>query len=105
MSAAYLVQMLLPLRDNARQPFTNGEHAVTRQELVEKYGGLTAYQRAPARGLWTAEDGEVIADEVVVFEVLAPELDRAWWARYRTTLLRRFRQESILLRAMPLEVL
>jgi hypothetical protein len=40
---------------------------------------------------------------VVIVEVMADELDRAWWAGYRRVLESRFRQDEILIRATPRE--
>ena len=101
----YLVQLLLPLRDNEGRPFEGEPHGRTRRELLERFGGVTAHQRAPAHGLWETPDGEVARDEVVIFEVMAPALDRRWWADYRQTLERRFRQDTVLIRALPQETL
>src|SRR4051812_6009733 len=104
--AAHLVQIVLPVRDNDGAPFTGDEHGVTRSELLDRFGGVTAYQRAPAHGLWKDAGGEVAQDEVVIFEVLAEGvLDRRWWAAYRETLRVRFRQEALLVRAIPAETL
>lgn len=104
-SSGWLVQILLPLYDNGGVRFGEEPFARTREELLEKFGGVTVYQRAPARGLWKTDDGEVAKDDVAVFEVMAPDLDRAWWERYRGTLEERFRQDIILVRALAHEVL
>jgi len=100
------VQIFLPLRDNEGRAFGDDTFGVTRRELLERFGGVTAYQRAPAQGLWKTEEGEVARDEVVVFEVMVDDgLDRGWWAGYRKTLQRRFRQDVILIRAIAHEML
>jgi hypothetical protein len=105
-ATAHLVQIVLPLRDNEGRAFTNDAHGVTRRELLDRFGGVTAYQRTPALGLWKAGDGEVARDEVVIFEVLVEGgIDRAWWAAYRDTLRARFRQDALLMRALPAETL
>ena len=40
------------------------------EELIERFGGLTTYSRAPANGYWL-EDGEnAVRDETVVYEVM-----------------------------------
>jgi hypothetical protein len=36
-------------------------------------------------------------DEVVLFEVMASELDEDWWREYRLGLQRKFRQEEMLI--------
>lgn len=99
-----LVQWLLPLRDNAGTPFPPALFRQVRAELVERFGGVTAYMHAPALGLWE-DEGWVQRDELALFEVVVERLDRDWWQRYRDTLCSRFRQEAILLRAIACEQL
>jgi hypothetical protein len=40
-----------------------------------------------------------------VFDVMTRDLDRGWWDAYRRSLERRFRQETIVIRALRHEVL
>jgi hypothetical protein len=47
----------------------------------------------------------VSKDRVLIFEVMAQELDRAWWSSYRAELERRFRQEVVVIRATEFEQL
>jgi hypothetical protein len=101
----WLIQILLPLYDNEGTRFGAEPFTQTRHELLEKFGGLTAHQRAPATGLWKTDDGEVAHDDVAVFEVMAGELDRSWWGTYRRALERRFRQDEIVIRAVEHELL
>jgi len=98
-----LVQILLPQYDNDGEPFPQHLFAATRQELVDRFGGLTAYVRAPARGVWQADDGTVARDDIVIFEVMADELERDWWKAFRGRLETRFRQEELIVRAMGVE--
>ncbi len=98
-----LVQWLLPLADNDGRRFPPESFAAVRRELTERFGGVTAYPRAPAVGLWD-DAGDVQRDDLVLFEVLVAEYDRAWWSEYRQSLCRRFRQEAILVRAVPCEL-
>jgi len=48
----WLIQILLPLFDNDGRRFGEEPFTRTRGELLERFGGLTAHQRAPAKGLW-----------------------------------------------------
>ncbi len=94
----YLVEIFLPLRDNAGRRFDQALYGRVRQELVDRFGGLTAFSRVPAEGLW-AEGGEATADEIVIFEVMADLLERDWWAGYRKELEGSFAQDVVLIRA------
>jgi hypothetical protein len=99
----HLVQLLLPLRDNAGAPFPRAEFERVRTELAARFGGVTAYLRTPASGAWTDEQGGVARDEVVMVEVMVPALDRGWWQAYRGELERRFRQDELFMRALACE--
>jgi len=100
----YLIQILLPLRDNRGKRLARGLYIRTQRKLTEKFKGLTAYSRAPAEGLWKPRDGTK-REEIVVYEVMAAELEKKWWRRCRKQLERRFRQESIVIRAQQTTVL
>jgi hypothetical protein len=96
----HLVQLLLPLRDNHGNPFPREAVPRVRAELTAHYGGVTAYVRAPASGIWRDELVKVAQDDVVMVEVVVPDLDRAWWSAYRRDLETRFRQSEVLVRAL-----
>ena len=100
----HLVEMLLPLYDNEGRAFGSGEFDRVSEELAARFGGVTAFRRSPAEGVWR-EGGEESRDRVVVFEVMTEELDRAWWRDYRGELERRFRQDKIVVRATEFEEL
>lgn len=101
---AYLIQILLPLRDNQGEGFPGSLFADVRAELAGRFGGVTAYLRAPAEGVWVeGESGEVDRDQIVIYEVMAERLERSWWAEYRSGLATRFRQEELVVRAMEME--
>jgi hypothetical protein len=97
----YLIQLLLPRRGRDGEPLGDAMFRQTREELVDKFDGVTAYLRSPAQGAWVAPDGQVEHDEVVMVEVLTDRFDRRWWREYADTLADRFRQETILVRALP----
>ena len=100
-----LIQMLLPTRSSEGTTFSDDLLRRTRQELLDRFGGLTAYTRAPATGVWTSPDGDVEVDSVVMIEVLSEVFDKTWWRAYAETLKERFRQETIHLRANDFYVL
>ena len=100
----HLVQILLPLYDNAGHLFGEEAYTNVRRDLTERFGGLTAFTRAPAQGLWNNE-GKTHRDDIVVIEVMAAELDTKWWSAYRASLEAIFRQETIVIRAREVTIL
>jgi hypothetical protein len=100
----HLVQILLPLYDNDGRHFPNDQYHQIRIKLTERFGGLTAYTRAPAEGLW--ETGSTVKrDDIVVVEVMVESLDRGWWRDYRRELEQLFTQDQIVVRAQTYEAL
>jgi hypothetical protein len=98
-----LIQLLLPTRkpDGSDAMTSLGE---TRRELVARFNGVTAYVRSPAKGLWVSPEGQTEADDVVMVEVVTRTFERSWWRTYAATLARRFEQDAIHVRALPMEM-
>ena len=96
----HLVQILLPVNDNEGHHFEPDDFVQLRAELADHFGGVTTYMRAPARGLWKDDTGGTTRDDIVIFEVMTGELDRVWWSAFRKDLERRFRQETVIVRAL-----
>jgi hypothetical protein len=100
-----LIQLLLPLHDNDKRLFSREEFDRVRDELAKRFGGITAFRRSPAEGVWREGQGDVSRDEVVIFEVMTEHLNRQWWSGYRKKLEKRFRQEELIIRATQVELL
>jgi hypothetical protein len=100
----HLVQILLPLYDNEERAFPSSDFDRVRDELAAKFGGVTAFRRSPAEGVWD-EGGDRSRDRIVIYEVMSDSLDRDWWRQYRRELERRFRQDRIVARATAFEQL
>ena len=100
----HLVQILLPVRDNDGRPFNTHAFEDVAWQLSKKFGGITAYSRAPAEGRWETT-GTTQHDDVVVFEVMADALDRAWWRDFRGELEATFRQTRVIVRTHAIELL
>lgn len=92
----HLIQLLLPLHDNEGRDFPAEYFDRVRKHLADRFGGVTAFVRSPAVGLWKEANG-VSRDEVVMFEVMSAELDTNWWGGYRTELQEKFRQDEVLI--------
>jgi hypothetical protein len=101
----FLIQLLLPLYSNDGQRSSREMFETVRRELVDRFGGLTAYTRAPAKGVWEEDTGERVRDEIVIYEVMADTLDEPWWRSYRAQLERRFHQESLVVRSQEIRIL
>jgi hypothetical protein len=99
----HLIEFFLPTFDNDAKPFPKAEFDRVRRELTGRFGGVTAFMRAPATGLWADKAGDVRHDELVSFEVMADTLDRDWWREYRKQLEQHFAQEEIVMRVSTFE--
>ena len=69
-----------------------------KEELTDKFGGVTAYSRSPAEGFWQ-NAGKTERDAIVIFEVMSEKLDKEWWSDLRKRLEGLFRQDEILIRS------
>ena len=100
----HLIQILLPLRDPQGHSFPRSALEAETRDLTARFGGVTAYLRSPASGAWQ-QDGSVEQDDVVMIEVMTPDLDESWWRAYRGDLETRFRQDTVLMRAIEVRSL
>lgn len=101
----FLIQILLPLYDNEGAALPQELFGQVRNEMVDRFGGVTSYSRAPAKGLWQEEGGEKVGDDLVVYEVMADAIDEVWWHDYKHYLEQQFRQQSIIVRAQTIRLL
>ncbi|HYB95418.1 MAG TPA: hypothetical protein VEC39_10615 [Vicinamibacterales bacterium] len=98
----HLIQILLPIHMRDKTPVPAEIFARVRAELTERFGGVTAYSRSPATGLWKTPDDEVERDQVIMIEVVVDVFDPEWWAAYREQLERWFGQEEVHARALSM---
>jgi hypothetical protein len=99
-----LIQILLPLSDNQGRRYDDAVMRDIQKKLAARFGGMTAYTRAPAEGLW-GHGEDPTKDDIVVVEVMAETFDRDWWGALKKDLEERLAQEEIVIRAQPLETL
>ena len=98
----YLIQLLLPLRDNEGQPYGQALFKDINASLAARFGGVTAFSRSPAKGIWINSDHEE-RDDVIVVEVMAEALDRDWWLTFRQQLEISMKQAEIVVRSHAIE--
>ncbi|SNB45670.1 hypothetical protein [Geobacter sp. DSM 9736] len=101
----HLVQILLPLYDNAGHSFPHSEYHRVRDELTEQFGGVTSFLRSPAEGVWRETPSLTVRDDIVIYEVMTERLDRPWWHAYRLKLSARFRQDMLIVRVSEIQLL
>jgi len=99
----HVIEIFLPLQRNDGSSEPHELFGAVRKELVVKFGGLTAYSRSPAEGLWERDEGSIDKDAIVIFEVMAENLDRDWWADYRARLEKMFEQDAVVIRSAEVE--
>jgi hypothetical protein len=98
----HLIEILLPLFGEDRRRFADAKFSAVREELTARFGGVTAFMRAPADGLYK-DDGRVQHDDIVIMEVMVEALDRDWWGSYRSRLEKEFAQDEIVIRALAID--
>ena len=98
----HLVEILLPLRDSEGHAFPGRAFENVKETLTARFGGVTAFARSPAEGVWQNKEGRE-RDEIVVVQVMSDPLERDWWSEYRAALERDFRQDEIVIRAMAID--
>jgi hypothetical protein len=47
----HLVEIFLPLSSNEGTPLPSDEFGRVREQLIERWGGVTAFTRTPAKGV------------------------------------------------------
>jgi hypothetical protein len=100
----FVIEIFLPLAEGDGQPFPAHLYQTERATLIDRFGGLTAYNRSPATGFWE-RDQETIRDDIVIFEVMAETLDDNWWRQYRSHLEQTFQQNTVVIRAVAATLL
>ena len=100
----HLIQLLLPIVQTGEESTSSSLQAL-REELIERFGGVTAYTRSPARGAWLETGDHVVHDDVIIVEVMSDTLDREWWRTLRVRLEQQLDQESIVIRASNISML
>jgi hypothetical protein len=95
----YRIEILLPIgQGSAFKSLIAG----ISKDLTDRFGGVTAFHRSPAEGLW--DDGDdVVRDDIAVLEVMTSEVDKAWWANFRAKLEEDLGQDEIVIRSHPVE--
>jgi len=101
----HLIQILLPVFGNDGEDLLREAYPGIRDELVGRFGGLTAFIQSPAEGLWKDNGNSTGRDDIVMLEVMTSSVEKPWWASYRKRRQELLRQEEIVIRALSMEKL
>ena len=99
---SHLVQILLPKEIGGGKPVSRQWFDTLLKELTDRFGGATSFMRSPGEGLWQ-NDGEKERDSIAVIEVMAEEVDTAYWCSLRERLERELMQNEIVIRAQAIQ--
>lgn len=99
-----LIQVFVPLTDNAGNRFPESYFAGLKSAFSEKYGGVTVYKQTPVEGFWKETEATTEKDVLVIFEVLTDTLDTSYWKDLKTQLETTFRQKDLLIRYWEIAV-
>ncbi|MCO6403387.1 hypothetical protein GTW10_07760, partial [Aurantimonas endophytica] len=92
-----IVEVFLPLDTGRGRPIEPEIIEEIIDGLAVRFGGATAFTRAPADGLWK-QDAAIQKDRIIVIEIMVDEIEDAWWKDYRAQLEAVFEQEEVLIR-------
>ena len=100
----HLVELFVPLNRGDGSPVKPNEIQELVKRLANRFGGATAFSRAPADGLWK-DSNAMSHDRIVILEVMVDQLDRQWWTAFKEILERDLQQEKLVVRCALCELL
>lgn len=100
-----MIQIYLPLYDPDGKAFPQRYYEKIKEELNEKFGGLTMYTRSPAEGLWKEDQQKTVKDDLLILEVIASELEQDFWRQYKHNLKKIFKQEELLINCASIVII
>lgn len=93
--------LYIPLKYNDGRKIEQDKLYRTKEELVQKFGGLTVFPPAGgAEGYWL-HDGELVEDSIFIFRIVVSFDADPWITDYKSTLMSRFEQDEIFIVKLP----
>lgn len=91
------IEIYLPLYYNDNTAIEADKFDKTRQELIKKFGALTAMPTNPDLALqgWWVNKGITYQDRIVILRIDSEDLNLKFWSKYKNLLKRRFAQLEI----------
>jgi inorganic pyrophosphatase len=100
-----LIQLFLPTIAKNGKPFPRSYYDTVREQLTDKFNGVSMYFNSKVSGVWKDEDAKLVKDELMVFEVMSDAITLDFWKSYQRSLQKQFKQESILIRCMDMNLI
>jgi inorganic pyrophosphatase len=100
-----LIELFLPVCDQLGNEFPHKHYTAVQKKLEEKFVHVTRYSRVPATV--TSDHGKenLPAQAFIVYEIMAADLDSTFWSKYKTTLVKTFGQEDLIIRCTTISVI
>lgn len=98
-------EILLPLAHNDGRPVDENVLEQTREELVQRFGGLSAFPQS-VLGIWVYDDQRYEdASMMLTIDVEDSAENRQWLSGFKQVLLERFEQLEIYIVSYPVDIL
>ncbi len=95
-------EIYLPLKFNDGRAVPGELFTQVRDELLEKYGGLTLLPPdSPVEGWWKSE-GVLYKDDIVIYKVTTDDDEDLFFIQYQKELAHRFDQVKIWIEKIPI---
>jgi len=92
------IEVFIPLYDKEGNRFSDHLYQSVSKQLIKDFGGITAYIRSPAVGIWENSDGIQIKDDHVIYEIMVSEIDHSYWKQFKKKLELQFAQKELIIR-------
>lgn len=99
-----LIQIYLPV-PGENDAAASGMFEVVQKDLALKFGGVTAFVRAPGKGQWRPTSEKTVYDDLVIVEVITEFINKEWWTEYRKKLASIVHQDKILITVNDIDLL
>jgi hypothetical protein len=100
-----LIELFLPVYDQLGNAFAHKHYTAVRKKLEEKFVHVTSYSRVPATVMSDHGKENLPAQAFIVYEIMAADLDSTFWSKYKTTLVKTFGQDDVMIRCTAISVI
>ncbi|MFI5452940.1 inorganic diphosphatase [Pedobacter sp. UC225_61] len=91
------IELFIPVYSKKGKSFPKKYYSSLHQKLTDKFGGLTMYSRVPVTGFWKENSSATLKEDIIVYEVLASEIDEKFWDKLKKWALKTFNQDEIMI--------